>query len=749
MSIGKIVISRAVCSAVLCTVALPLLTACGTDGLRGDLKSTTEVNRLGHQSSPYLRQHAHDPVDWYPWGEEAFKKAQEENKPILLSIGYSSCHWCHVMQHESFQDKATAKLMNQGFVCVKVDREERPDIDEVYMRAVQAMTGRGGWPATLFLTPKLKPFFAGTYFPNKEIYGLPSFKAVLVAVQKAWADNPTAQEKVSAEIVSLVSNSNTLGKPASSLGTDTIDYAIGNLLKGFDAEFGGIGEAPKFPMPEPLSLCLRMTTAPVAANGLNRKQLYFPFVETTLDKMAMGGIHDHVGGGFCRYSTDRQWRIPHFEKMLYDNAMIAQNYLDGFQVSGKKRLYWAQTARDTLDFVMRELRAPQGAFFSSLDADSEGGEGAYYSFSKQDIDTALDAKDSSWFCNLFGVTKAGNYQAKQNILCLTETPQVLAQRNGLSLTQFLNKVGLLQKKLLRLRSLRQPPRRDDKVITSWNALMISSLVRGYQVLGDDKYLDAAKQDAHFLISNLYVNHRLQRSWTAAKEDGLSNKTNDAFLEDYALTIQAFLDLASVDSDPVWLRYAQELNQAVLDHFRDSVDGSFYFTADYQQQPIARLRGGSDSSIPSGAAVEIQNLTRLALITGNGAYRETAERVLRLYVDAMRIDPISYATMLKSLDYYLRSRTEIVVVTATDSVTANSACKQLITAINEHFAPNTVMVSVTAQDAAHSPDALLQGKTAIKGRPAVYICHDQTCGPALTELSQLRKRLIELVEAGSL
>lgn len=732
--------------AVLIAFMLPLLAACGTHIVKDEVKSTVRENRLGQQSSPYLRQHAHDPVDWYPWGEEAFRRAKEENKPILLSIGYSSCHWCHVMQHESFQDKPTADLMNQGFVCIKVDREERPDIDEVYMRAVQAITGRGGWPATVFLTPGLKPFFAGTYFPKKEMYGQPSFKTVLLSVQKAWADNPSAQEKVSAEVVRLVSKSEQIGKSASSLSISTIDTALSNLLTGFDTEFGGIGDAPKFPMSGLLSLCLRMTTAPVVANGLDRRQLYFPVVATTLDRMAMGGIHDHVGGGFCRYSTDRQWHVPHFEKMLYDNALIAQNYLDAYQVSGKTNLYWARTARDTLDFAIRELRTPQGGYFSSLDADSVSGEGAYYTFSSRDVEAALGAEDSSWFCQQFGITKEGNCQAKQNILYLSNTPQVLAKNQGMSLSQFLAKISPLQKKLLGFRSLRQPPRRDEKVIASWNGLMISSLVRGFQVLGEEKYLDTARRDARFLISNLYSNQRLQRSWTVSKVDVLSPKEQDAFIEDYAFVVQALLDLASVDSDPVWLQSAQKLNQTILDHFSDSADGSFYFTADYQQQLMARLRADSDSAIPSGAAVEIQNLARLAQITGNDAFRARAERVLKLYSDAMRNDPISYASMLKSLDYFLRSRTEIVVVEEAED---SPKFEAVLAAVNEHFAPNAMIVCVKAKEITHSSPSILQDKSLVGGLPTVYICRDHSCERPLTGISELKMKLLGLFKAGLL
>lgn len=721
-----------------------VLTVCLVAGCSGGTvsKSGNSANRLIGQSSPYLKAHAHDPVDWYPWGQEAFAKAKSENKPILLSIGYSACHWCHVMHRESFQDETTAELMNQEFVCIKVDREERPDIDETYMPAVQLISGRGGWPATLFLTPDLKPFFAGTYFPGKEAKGAPSFKQVLTAVKKSWRDNRSAQVSVSTEVVRIIANYSAAERPSSTLGFNIIKEAVDNLSRGLDIVYGGIGPAPKFPVSEPISLCLRLTTAH-ADQKLRNSSL--SIASTTLNGMAMGAINDQVGGGFFRYSTDNRWRTPHFEKMLYDNAMIAQNYLDAYQASGKTNLYWGQTARSTLDFALRELVSPEGAYYSSLDADSADGEGAFYFLSRSDVAISLGKQDSDWFCNAFSVSEKGNYSPNKNVLFLSCLPQVLADGEKLSMKELLTKVSSLKARLFKARSGRQAPSRDEKIITGWNALMISSLVRGRQVLGDDKYLNAARKNARFLATQLYSNHRLQRSWSGNADRSLKIIDNDGFLEDYALLVQAFLDLSAVDNDPLWLRYAQELNQAILDHFSNPADGSLYFSANHQEQLIARPSSSADNSMPSGTAVEIMNLIRLGQITGTGAYRDRADRLLKLYASAMKRDPIAYGSMLKSLDFFLRSKTEIVVVSGPES----SNSRELLDAIYANFTPNTLLVHVRSEDAERSSLALLRGKNDVEGQSAVYICHNQSCEKPITTVSALKARLSRLAVAGDL
>lgn len=730
---------RTAVSITVILLASPLLGACSVPtGTRISppmvSASAVKENRLIHETSPYLLEHSHDPVDWYPWGEEAFKRAKRENKPILLSIGYSACHWCHVMHRESFQDQSTARIMNENFVNIKVDREERPDVDEIYMRAVQAITGRGGWPATVFLTPDLKPFYAGTYFPNRDMLGMPSFQKVLAAVKQAWSQDPAKQDKIGAEIARSISTVDSLAQSTTTIGDDTITTALVAIFNNFDSTYGGIGTSLKFPLPGPISLCMR-TMASGAAQ--NQRQLCMSFVTTTLDKMAYGGIHDHIGGGFCRYSTDREWHVPHFEKMLYDNALIAQNYLDGYQVTGKA--YWAQTARDTLDFCLTELRSPDGAFFSSLDADSQGEEGVFYTYTQQQLVDALGDRDANWFAQSFGATADGNFQGHQNVLYLTDSPEALARRAGLSLTQYWDKIAALRQKLIAQRNKRPRPHRDEKVIASWNALMVSSLVKGYKVLGDEKYLDAAKQAAHFLLAKMYSGNRLHRTWAAGTIGG------EAYLDDYAFTVQALLDLAGADFDSSWLKSAKELNEVILEHFSDHTSGDFFYTADFQNQPLSRTRSSSDSPLPSGTGVEILNLNRLAQITGDDRYRARAERLLKQYNDAMRSNPVAHGSMLNALDYFLHSKTQIVVVVPSGL----SKTKDISAAVFGTYAPNTSMLFFKFSDRPEISDALLHGKKPLAGRATVYLCRDMVCEKPITDPAVLQQKLNQLSVAHKL
>lgn len=710
----------------------PLLAACGVSSKdvaysATKTAATLKQNHLIHESSPYLREHSFDPVDWYPWNDEAFQKAKKENKPILLSIGYSACHWCHVMQRESFQDKETARIMNDNFVNIKVDREERPDVDDVYMRAVQAMTGRGGWPATLFLTPELKPFYAGTYFPNKDMPGVPSFKSVLTSAKNAWSQDPARQDEVGTEVARVISSKYVPTEATAQLTDDTLSGAAEILSKNFDTTYGGIGTAPKFPVPGPLSLCMRLTAS---AASENQRRMYLAFISTTLDRMAYGGIHDHIAGGFCRYSTDREWHVPHFEKMLCDNALISGSYLDGYLITRKS--YWAQTARDTLDFCLSELHTSDGAFFSSLDADSAGEEGAFYTFTQKQLVDALGHKDADWFAQSFSASRAGNFQPHQNLLYFTDTPESLAHRDGISLNQFWTKVAALRQKLLTERNKRPHPYRDEKAITAWNALMVSNLVKGYKVLGDEKYLEAAKQTGHFLLSKMYFNNRLHRICTDGRPSG------EAFLDDYAFTVQALLDLSGVDFDPAWLRRADELNRQILEHYRDNNSGDFFFTADYQDQPLTRLKASLDSATPSATGVQVMNLCRLANITDNSLYKTQAATLLKLYSDQMKFKPLSYGSMLNALDYFVHSKTEIVLVAPLQLADT----KGLRDTIFGVYAPNTNIVFVK-QSSEPTAVPLLRGKCPVDDRPTVYVCHGTTCEKPVTKPAALQQMLKQL------
>ncbi|HEY9756660.1 MAG TPA: thioredoxin domain-containing protein [Oculatellaceae cyanobacterium] len=690
--------------------------------------SAQTENRLIHETSPYLLEHSHDPVNWYPWGAEAFKKAKSENKPILLSIGYSACHWCHVMQRESFQDQDTARIMNENFVSIKVDREERPDVDEIYMRAVQTMTGSGGWPATIFLTPNLKPFYAGTYFPNKDMFGLPSFQKVLLAVKESWHQDPKKQDSIGDEVAHSIAAMDSATTAATTVKDDTITVALQSLLKNVDTTYGGVGNSVKFPLSGPVSLCMRTVAS---GSARDERQPCMSFVTTTLDKMAYGGVHDHIGGGFCRYSTDRQWRVPHFEKMLCDNALISQNYLDGYQITNSP--YWAQTARDTLDFCLAELASAGGAFFSSLDADSQGEEGAFYTYTREQLVDALGEQDANWFSQSFGATSDGNFHEHRNVLYLTDSPDALARRDGVSVAQYWEKVAALKNKLLAQRNRRLRPLRDEKVIAGWNALMVSSLVKGYKILGDEKYLNAARKTARFLLSKMYFDNRLHRTWAADRAGG------EAYLDDYAFTVQALLDLAAVDFDSTWLKSAKELNGVILEHYSDRSTGDFFYTADYQKQPISRTRNSYDNALPSGAGIEMLNLIRLAQITGDDRYSARAERLLGLYTEAMKTSPIAYASMLNALDYFLHSSTQIVLVAPAEV----SRTKEISAVLFGTYAPNTCTLFFKNVDHSDTRDELLRGKKSLADQPTVYLCQHMVCEKPITNPDILKQKLKQL------
>ncbi|MBX9695713.1 MAG: thioredoxin domain-containing protein, partial [Cyanobacteria bacterium] len=471
--------------------------------VKSDEVSEKTPNRLIGESSTYLLQHAYNPVDWFPWGPEALEKARAEEKPILLSIGYAACHWCHVMEHESFEDPETASLMNARFVNIKVDREERTDLDEIYMKAVQMMTGHGGWPMTVFLTPDLAPFFAGTYFPPVDKHGMPSFKRILLGVALAWKDKRGEVVESASEITAHLKDLEKIGRKGSdddaegekSLSRDLIFGAVDQIARTFDPRWGGFGSSPKFPHPFSLSLVMRVLNDSTA--GDVRRQETSEIVETSLDKMAYGGIYDHLVGGFARYSVDRQWLIPHFEKMLYDNALLTQTYLDGYLIT--KRDYWKDVAKGILSFVSKELRTPDGAFYSSLDADSEGEEGKFYVWTPASIEEVLGEKDGKWFCEIYGVTKTGNFEHGTSALHLTDSPENLANKNNITVDELWTRLEPMRAKLLEKRAERIRPGRDEKVLTSWNSLMISAYVYGYRVIQDPEYFDEAITAAEFLL----------------------------------------------------------------------------------------------------------------------------------------------------------------------------------------------------------------------------------------------------------
>jgi uncharacterized protein len=553
-------------------------------------------NRLADETSPYLLQHAHNPVDWYPWGPEALERARAENKPILLSIGYAACHWCHVMERESFEDESIARLMNEHFVCIKVDREERPDLDEVYMAATVAMSGSGGWPMTVFLAPDRRPFFAGTYFPPVDNYGRPGFRTLLEKIGELWESDRDSLLAQASELTSRVEEQSEPIRPAG-IGSEAISAAVGELAASFDPRWGGFGSAPKFPPSSALDLLLRHHKNCGDPRALE-------MVEKTLDGMKNGGIYDHLGGGFARYSTDERWLVPHFEKMLYDNAQLARSYLDAWQVTAEPE--YPRVATETLDWVLREMQGRDGGYFSAVDADSEGVEGKFYVWQADEIDSLLGEPDANWFRRMYDVSHEGNWE-ETNVLWTPRPLAEVATELGADRDALSGSLARSRRLLLETRAKRVPPLTDDKVLTAWNGLMIGAMAEGFRILGERRWLQSAERAAAFLLDRLVrADGGLYRTARAGKSH------LDAYLEDYAFLCDGLIDLYEAGGRERWLRSAIELAERMLKDFADPSGGAFFHTAHGHEALIVRRREGQDGAIPNANATAARALVRLSV-----------------------------------------------------------------------------------------------------------------------------------------
>jgi uncharacterized protein YyaL (SSP411 family) len=711
-------------------------------------------NRLANESSTYLKQHANNPVDWYPWGEEALSRARAEDKPILLSVGYSACHWCHVMAHESFEDDKTAELMNKWFVNIKVDREERTDIDEIYMKAVQLMVGHGGWPMTVFLTPEGKPFFGGTYFPPDDRHGLPGFKKVLTNVYAAWENNNAEVLSSAGELSSHLKlleklRDDGVAPKEQKLSHDIIDGAVEKLIKQFDKTFGGFGGAPKFPHTLSLEAAQRVIAhgksqgkdSPFTADRQKECQ---ELIDTTLNRMAYGGIQDQIGGGFARYSVDRQWLIPHFEKMLYDNALLASVYANGYLLTG--RAYWITVAQNILKFAKRELlcdKAGGGAFYSALDADSEGVEGKYYAFTPEQVIATLGEDDGVFFNRVMGVTNSGNFEHGTSVLHLSQSPEETAQRFKMPIDAYWQKIEALSLKLLTVREKRVHPGRDEKVLTSWNSLMITAHVDVYKGTTKREYLEAARQTANFILENLYKDGQLLRVWGLDSE-GNGQAKLPGYLDDYAYFAQALSALAEVDSDPRWLHTAKSLADYLVANFTDEEGGGFFFTAKNHEQLVVRPRSHFDGSTPSGTSVALHALFKLAALTGNQDYEQKALSVLNLYAEHLSRMPDQFAGLINVLDFYLSNKTQIAFVLPSNiGAEAEESAKEMLFCLNLKYQPNRVVLVFNEAKASEYGSPLTEGRTAIGGKPTVYICKDFTCEQPVNDLNDLKVALAQV------
>ncbi|MBF6560040.1 MAG: thioredoxin domain-containing protein [Candidatus Binataceae bacterium] len=674
-------------------------------------------NRLIGEQSPYLRQHAYNPVDWYPWGEEALTRARAENRPILLSIGYSACHWCHVMERESFENEEIARQMNENFIAIKVDREERPDLDQIYMDAVQLLTGRGGWPLTMFLTPEGNPFYGGTYFPPVDRHGLPGFPRLLAAIANAYQTQP---EEVRQNVERLTQAMGSVGayQPSGAELPRGISLAAARELgKHYDSAHGGIGGAPKFPNTFVFSLFLRMYDADGDVN-------FADMVRDTLSKMAKGGIYDQLGGGFHRYSVDERWLVPHFEKMLYDNALLARLYLDAGRALNEPD--FLRVAREILDYVLREMTAPEGGFYATQDADSEGEEGKFFVWTPAEALAVLGENDAKLARRWFDISEAGNFEGA-NILHRTIDPGDAAKMFGVSGDELAAALERIRGKLLAARENRIKPARDEKILAAWNGMMIGALAEGYRTLSDARYLAAAERAIEFTMTRLWDGRALKRSY----KDGVARF--NAYLEDYALMANAMIDTYEASLAPRYLELARTLAEVILERFSDRERGGFYFTSDDHETLITRAKAAFDGSTPSGNSAAVMALLRLHAYTGEERYAEAAARTLDLFGEFIEKQPFAFAHMLEAADLYHRGPVEIVVV----GDRASAEFREWIERSGLIYLPNRAIFAVDAAagGAGFVPEAA-RGKKAIDGRLTAYVCRERTCSAPITTFDQL-------------
>jgi uncharacterized protein YyaL (SSP411 family) len=667
-------------------------------------------NHLVHETSPYLKQHVHNPVDWYPWGPEALALARRLDRPIFLSIGYSACHWCHVMAHESFEDPDIGRLLNEHFVSIKVDREERPDLDQIYMNAVMMLTGQGGWPMSMFLTPDLKPFYGGTYFPPDGRYGRPSFKQVLQALIQAWQTRQDEITQAAADLTQHLQQAGRLEAAGGGLEPGLIQATANLLSRAFDATFGGFGRAPKFPHSMELRVLLRAWKRFGDDNALH-------MVRVTLDRMAMGGLYDHLGGGFHRYSTDERWLVPHFEKMLYDNALLTMAYLEAHQATGEP--FYREVVEETLGYALREMTSPEGPFYSTQDADSEGEEGKFFVWSAPEIERVLGANLADVFMDAYGVTVDGNWEG-HNILNRTKTYDQQARLLHLSVPELQRLLDEGKRKLLAVRSQRVWPGRDEKVLTSWNGLMINALAQAAPVLDQPAYAEAAARAADFLLTRMRgPGGRLWRTYSA----GSSPKLN-AYLEDYSFVIDALVSLYEATFAPRWLTAALDLTGVMIEQFWDEAQGGFFYTGKDHETLIARSKDPHDSSIPSGNSMAVTALLRLARLTGRTGFQDKAETTLRLFRGLMADSPTAAGQLLTALDFYLGPVQEFAVVGEARA----AETKRVFQAIHGGFRPNKVVAWKAPTEGGEEIDKLvpLLADKKAAGGVTTYICQNSTC-----------------------
>ena len=701
--------------------------------------SKNKPNRLIFEKSPYLLQHAHNPVDWYPWGEEAFEKAKKEDKPIFLSIGYSTCHWCHVMERESFEDVEVAKLMNETFVAIKVDKEERPDLDNIYMTVCQMMTGSGGWPLTIIITPDKKPFFAATYIPKETRSARIGMKELIPRIRDVWQNRRdevlTSSEKIIGYLKQVSATS--LGEE---LGENILDSAFENLSGRFDERYGGFGDAPKFPTPHNLTFLLRYWKRTGNEKALS-------IVEKTLQSMRLGGIYDHIGLGFHRYSTDSRWLVPHFEKMLYDQAMLTIAYVECYQATGKAE--YKQAAQEVLTYVLRDMAASEGGFYSAEDADSEGEEGKFYVWTEEEIKRILPADEAGLAIRAFNVEKDGNFREEAtgkttggNILHLRKPVFDLAFELGILYEELKEKLESARQKLFDAREKRPRPHRDEKILTDWNGLMIAAMAKAAQTFDNPEYANTARKAADFILlkmrnseGKLYHRYRKGDTDSAQAEDVNGEVAIQGFLDDYAFFIWGLIEIYETDFDVKYLKVALELTEEMIKHFWDEKGGGFYFTADDSESVILRRKEIYDGATPSGNSVAMLNLLRLGRMTANTVFEEKAVQIGRAFSKEVSQSPLAYTQLMAALDFELGNPYEIVLVGNSQSADTKSMLK----AIRKQFIPNKAVILRPTE--IESPEIIYladyaKDMSSIDGKTTAYVCQNYSCKQPTTDIEKM-------------
>lgn len=695
-------------------------------------KIKARPNRLIHEKSPYLLQHAYNPVDWYPWGEEAFRRAKEDNKPIFLSIGYSTCHWCHVMAHESFENPEVARLMNEVFISIKVDREERPDLDNIFMSVCQMMTGSGGWPLTIIMTTDKNPFFATTYIPKKTRLGRVGLMELIPRLKKLWKTQHDELISRANQITMAIKQQISEYISIEELDETTLKLAYAHLAMRFDNVYGGFSSAPKFPTPHNLLFLLRYWKR-------TGKEKALEMVERTLEAIQFGGIKDHIGFGFHRYSTDNRWILPHFEKMLYDQALLGMTYTEAYQATGKEK--YAKTAHEIFTYVLRDMTSEEGGFYSAEDADSEGEEGKFYLWTKNEIKNVLDREESDLAFEIFNIEEDGNFYEEatgkkkgKNILHLTESLKEFSSSRKIPEKELQKRMEEVRKKLYNYREGRIHPDKDDKILTDWNGLMIAALAKGARTLDERQYGEAAKRAADFILKNMRTSDgRLLHRY----RDGQA--TIQAHVDDYAFLIWGLLELYEANFQVGYLRAIIELNKDLIDHYWDEDKGGFYFIADDAEEILVRQKSIYDGAVPSGNSVAMLDLLRLGRITANPDYEEKAAQIARTFSMNIKRSPSLHTQFMVAMDFWIGPSYEIVII-------GNSRAKdtkEMLEALRKHFIPNKVVILKAAKS--KSPEIIriaefTKYQTSIDGKATAYVCADYKCKMPTTDVSKMLELL---------